>query len=117
VVVGGFLVEILEGGQRLGAGLDFVQDKEVGAGLDRASGIGREVCQNAAGVEVSLENRGQPRVALEVEIMAGFVILGTELAQEVGFPGLSRPAQDEGFAMGRGLPSSQVFPEIAFHGI
>ena len=111
----GFLFEVFERIQRLGAFLDLVENDQRFLGENLFSGNQGEQFNNALGVLVGLENRLQFVFFIKVEVDKAAIAALPKLPHQPGLANLARTAHDQRLAVRAVFPVDQIRNRISLH--
>ena len=114
-VPGRILAEVLEGGERLRACLDLVEDNEgasLGHDLPRLELDGRD---DAGDVVAQLELLAHLRIVVEIHVRNVLELRPTKLLEQPRLAHLTRAVEDERLAAGPVLPGDEFVHEESFH--
>lgn len=115
MVVGGVLIEILQGIKCFGTFLDLVEKEQGASGLYGNARIESEVVEDAADVLGLFEDRRQLGLTVKVENGDMVIMLTPKLADGPAFANLTCPLQDQRLAMCALLPSEQTGNDVSLN--
>ena len=116
-IVGGFLAEILQRGQRLGAGLYLVEYEQRGLRADRHVGEEGQLLNDALWVLGTLEYLGNVGLFIQTEIGTMFKESVSKMSEHPGLAYLTGTKKQKGLAARLCLPSLQRRDDSSFNHI